>query len=68
MIVNTDAPTKDGIGVDAAATSVQDQEKLDGEKVKSLLYAIAIGTRPLNIPLIKGTFERTASVQHYYYY
>lgn len=39
LIVNTDAPTKDGIGVDTADTSIQDQEKLDGEKMKSLLYA-----------------------------
>ena len=39
LIINTDAPTKDGISVDAADTSIQDQEKLDGEKVKSLLYA-----------------------------
>ena len=39
LIVNTDAPTKDGIGVDAADTPAQDHEKLDGEKVKSLLYA-----------------------------
>ncbi|MDE0088209.1 MAG: DUF3857 and transglutaminase domain-containing protein [Candidatus Poribacteria bacterium] len=39
LIVNTDAPTKDGIGVDTADTSIQDQEKLDGEKVKGILYA-----------------------------
>lgn len=39
LIVNTDAPTKDGIGVDTADTSIPDQEKLDGEKVKGLLYA-----------------------------
>ncbi|MDE0483555.1 MAG: DUF3857 and transglutaminase domain-containing protein [Candidatus Poribacteria bacterium] len=39
LIVNTDAPTKDGIGVDTAGTSIQAQEKLDGEKVKNLLYA-----------------------------
>lgn len=39
LIVNTDAPTKDGIGVDTTDTSIQDQEKLDGEKVKNLLYA-----------------------------
>lgn len=39
LIVNTDAPTTDGIGVDAADTPAQDQEKLDGEKVKNLLYA-----------------------------
>ena len=39
LIVNTDAPTKNGIGVDTAGTSIQAQEKLDGEKVKNLLYA-----------------------------
>ncbi len=39
LIVNTDAPTKGGISVETADTSVQDQEKLDGEKVKTLLYA-----------------------------
>lgn len=39
LIVNTDAPTTDGIGVNTANIPVQDQEKLDGKKVKSLLYA-----------------------------
>ncbi|MDE0636268.1 MAG: DUF3857 and transglutaminase domain-containing protein [Candidatus Poribacteria bacterium] len=39
LIVNTDAPTTDGIDVGTVDTLVQDQKKLDGKKVKSLLYA-----------------------------
>ena len=39
LIINTDAPTTEGIGVDTADTPAEDHEKLDGEKVKSLLYA-----------------------------
>lgn len=36
LIINTDAPTTEGFGVD---TSAQEHQKLDGEKVKKLLYA-----------------------------